>query len=84
MKDEHILSMVVDHIATETKSKSVDAFIMVEDMKNEKIQLEKNMKTLCSIFGPEAGPKTLVIATKTIIALTGSNKAKREMKEKRE
>jgi len=72
MSDAHILTMVMEHVATKTESKFIDAFILLEDCRNTKMEIAKNLGTLTTIFGPEAAAKTKLIVTKTGNALAPS------------
>ena len=64
LKDEFIMSMIMQKICCDTQTKQIDGFILVDSMQADRIYSELYIKRIETIFGKDALRKIVVLTTK--------------------
>ena len=64
LKDEFIMSMIMQKICCDTPSKQIDGFILVDSMSADRIYSELYINRIATIFGQDALRKIVVLTTK--------------------
>lgn len=78
LKDELIMSMIMQKVCCDTESKQVDGFILVDSMQADRIYSQLYIERIKKVFGNDALRKIVVLATKGENDLLSRSKKSRE------
>jgi len=78
LKDELIMSMIMQKICCETESKQIDGFILVDSMQADRIYSKLYIDRIKKVFGNDALRKIVVLTTKGENELLSRAKKSRE------